>query len=85
MEKATGIVRKLDELGRIVIPKELRIQFDIKEKDSVEIFVNDSSIILKKHEKNCLFCGSTKKLTNFKDKLICHKCMEGITKKFIIK
>ena len=81
MEKATGIVRKLDELGRIVIPKELRDQFDIKEKDPVEIFVDDNSIVLKKYEESCLFCSSTEELTRFKDKLICHKCMEGITKK----
>ena len=82
--KSTGIVRKVDELGRVVIPIELRNQFQIAEKDPIEIFVDGSSIVLKKYEKSCLFCGSTKKLDTFKGKLICHKCMEGITKKFVI-
>ena len=84
MEKTTGIIRNTDELGRIVIPKELRDIFEIKEKDPIEILVNDNSIVLKKYEKSCIFCDTTKKLTKFKNKLICHKCMESITKKFII-
>ena len=84
MEKATGRVRKVDELGRVVIPSEIRKNLDIKEKEPMEIFVDGSDIILKKYEKYCLFCSSTKKLTEFKGKLMCHKCMEGITKKFVI-
>ena len=78
--KSTGIVRKVDELGRIVIPIELRNQFQIAEKDPIEIFVDGSSIILKKYEKACLFCGNTKKLSNYKDKLICNKCLSQIKK-----
>ena len=78
--KSTGIVRKVDELGRIVIPIELRNQFQIAEKDPIEIFVDGSSIILKKYEKACLFCGNTKKLSNYKDKLICNKCLAQIKK-----
>lgn len=85
MEKATGIVRKVDELGRIVIPKEIREQFDIQEKDSLEIFVEGNSIIFQKYERSCIYCCSTKKLSTFKGKLICHKCMEGIVDKFILK
>ena len=84
MNRDMGISRKVDELGRIVIPKEIRNQFNIQEKDPVEIFTEGNSIVLKKYEKSCLFCGSTKKLDTFKGRLICHKCMEGITKKFII-
>ena len=78
--KSTGIVRKVDELGRVVIPMELRNQFHIAEKDPIEIFVDGSSIVLKKYEKSCLFCGNTKKLTNYKDKLICNKCLSQIKK-----
>ena len=76
--KATGIIRKVDELGRVVIPIELRNQFQIAEKDPIEIFVDGSSIVLKKYEKSCLFCGNTKKLSNYKDKPICNKCLKQI-------
>ena len=73
--KATGIVRKVDELGRIVIPIELRNKLDIAIKDPIEIFVEGSSIILKKYEPNCIFCGGSKELTSYKDKLVCSKCL----------
>lgn len=76
--KSTGIIRKVDELGRVVIPIELRNQFHIAEKDPIEIFVDGSSIILKKYEKSCLFCGNTKKLSEYKGKLICNKCLKQI-------
>lgn len=77
--KSTGIVRKVDELGRVVIPIELRNKFGIQEKDPIEIYVDGSSIILKKFEPNCVFCGNTKKLIPFKDKLICSKCSSSIS------
>ena len=76
--KSTGIIRRVDELGRVVIPIEIRNQFNIIEKDPVEIFVNGSSIVLKKYEPNCIFCGSTHDLVNFNDKLICDKCAKEI-------
>ena len=76
--KSTGIVRKVDELGRVVIPIELRNQFDIAEKDPIEIFVDGTSIILKKYEKSCFLCGNTKKLVSYKDKLICNKCINQL-------
>lgn len=76
--KSTGIIRKVDELGRVVIPIELRNQFEIYEKDPLEIFVDGSTIILKKYEPNCIFCGSTKKLISYNDKLICPKCAKKI-------
>ena len=77
--KETGIVRKIDELGRVVIPIETRKKFDINEKDSIEIYVDGDSIILKKYEPNCIFCGVNKKnLLNYKDKLICKNCVEKI-------
>lgn len=79
--KATGIVRRVDELGRVVIPIELRNKFDIQVKDPIEIFVDGSSIVLKKYEPNCIFCGSSKKLISYNEKLICEKCAEKIGKK----
>lgn len=80
MLKNIGIVRKLDKLGRIVIPIELRTKFGIYEKDLIEIFVEGSSIVLKKYEPNCIFCGATKKLVAYNDKLICTKCSERLKK-----
>jgi len=77
--KATGIVRKVDELGRIVIPIELRNKLDIAIKDPIEIFVDGSSIILKKYEPNCIFCSNSKELSTYKDKLICSKCLNKIS------
>lgn len=77
--KSTGIIRKVDELGRVVIPIELRNTLKIAEKDPIEIFVEGSSIILKKHEPNCVFCGNSKKLVSYKDKLICEKCAKQIS------
>lgn len=76
--KSTGIIRKVDELGRVVIPIEIRNKFNIAEKDPIEIYVDGSSIILKKFEPNCIFCGNTKNLSKFKDKLICDKCSSKI-------
>lgn len=76
--KSTGIIRRVDELGRVVIPIEIRNQFNILEKDPIEIYVEGSSIILKKFEPNCIFCGNTKNLLNFHDKLICKNCSKKI-------
>lgn len=78
--KSTGIVRKVDELGRIVIPIELRRTLDIEEKDSLEIYMNESSIVLKKYEPACVFCGGNKEIVNYKSKNICSKCLEAIKK-----
>ena len=72
--KSTGIIRRVDELGRVVIPIEIRNQFNIVEKDPIEIYVDRSSIILKKFEPNCIFCGNTKNLIEYNDKLICEDC-----------
>ncbi len=78
MIKSTGIIRKVDELGRIVIPMELRTKLGIQEKDPLEIFVDGSSIILKKYNPNCIFCGSSKDLLAYNDHLICTKCKDKI-------
>lgn len=76
--KSTGIVRKVDELGRIVLPIELRRTLGINEKDSLEVFVDSNQIILKKYEPACIFCGSADKITVFKGKNICHECSREI-------
>ena len=78
--KSTGIIRKVDELGRVVIPIEIRNQFNIAEKDPIEIYVDGSSIVLKKYEPNCIFCGNTENLMNYNDKLICEDCSKKISK-----
>ena len=78
--KATGIIRKVDELGRVVIPIELRNKFGIAERDPIEIYVDGSSIILKKFEPNCIFCGNTKELKLYMDKLVCPSCAKQIKK-----
>lgn len=76
--KSTGIVRKVDELGRIVLPIELRRTLDIAEKDSLEIYVDDNRIILKKYEPTCVFCGSSKDVLSFKGKNICPNCLNEL-------
>ena len=78
--KSTGIIRKVDELGRVVIPIEIRNQFNIAEKDPIEIYVDGSSIILKKYEPNCIFCGNTENLISYNDKLICEDCSKNMSK-----
>ena len=76
--KSTGIIRRMDELGRVVIPIEIRNQFKIAEKDPIEIYVYGPSIVLKKFESNCIFCGNTKNLLTYNDKLICESCSNKI-------
>lgn len=73
--KATGIVRKVDELGRVVLPMELRKTFDIKIKDAMEIYVDDEAIILKKYEPACIFCGNANNVVNYSGKNICKICV----------
>ncbi|MCD8322468.1 MAG: AbrB/MazE/SpoVT family DNA-binding domain-containing protein [Oscillospiraceae bacterium] len=77
--KATGIVRKVDELGRIVLPIELRRTLDIAEKDALEIFVSDDTIILKKHQASCVFCSGTKGIVSYKGKNICQACLDDLS------
>ena len=76
--KSTGIVRKVDELGRVVLPIELRRTLDIEVKDSLEIYVDGSQIILKKYEPACIFCGNALDITNVKGKNICKYCLAEI-------
>lgn len=76
--KSTGIVRKVDELGRVVIPIELRRTLDIEEKDALEIYVDSDRIILRKYEPACVFCGNADDVVNFKGKNVCKHCMEAM-------
>lgn len=79
--KATGIVRKVDELGRIAIPIELRRTLDIAEKDALEIYVDGEQIILKKYEPSCIFCKDAREVINYKGKNVCKKCLEEMRNK----
>lgn len=76
--KSTGIVRKVDELGRIVLPIELRRTLDIAEKDSLEIYVDDDSIILRKYQPACIFCDNAKDILTFKGKTVCRDCVRSL-------
>lgn len=76
--KSTGIVRKVDELGRVVIPIELRRTMNIQEKDALEIFVDGERIILKKYEPACVFCGNADSMRNIMGKNICMDCLSSI-------
>ncbi len=78
--KATGIVRRLDKLGRIVIPSELRETFNIGLGAPLEIFIYDETIVLQKYESTCALCGSKEDLTPHHDKWICNACRNEIAK-----
>jgi transcriptional pleiotropic regulator of transition state genes len=79
--KSTGIVRRVDELGRVVIPKELRRTHAIEEGDPLEIFTDDGGkIILRKYEPSCIFCGQAKNMKFHKGKNICSDCITELRK-----
>lgn len=76
--KSTGIVRKVDELGRIVLPIELRRTYDLAVKDAIEIYTEDDKIILKKFQRSCIFCGNSENLVDYKGKTVCADCVEEL-------
>ncbi|MDD6919901.1 MAG: AbrB/MazE/SpoVT family DNA-binding domain-containing protein [Eubacteriales bacterium] len=76
--KDTGIIRKVDELGRVVLPMELRKKLNINIKDPLEIFVDGETILLKKYEPTCVFCGNDKDVVNVNEKNICKNCIEEL-------
>ncbi|MBO8159966.1 AbrB/MazE/SpoVT family DNA-binding domain-containing protein [Thermosyntropha sp.] len=78
--KSTGVVRKVDELGRIVIPIELRRTMGIEEKDALEIYVDNDKIILRKYEPACIFCGNAEEVINYKGKNLCRACLTELSK-----
>jgi transcriptional pleiotropic regulator of transition state genes len=75
--RATGYVRKLDSLGRIVLPKSLRRQLDIKVGDNIEMFVdNDGNVVLDKYLPRCIFCENvSENLVEYKGKVMCRECL----------
>ena len=77
--KARGIVRRVDELGRLVIPKELRRKIDVMDGDEVEILGGEGCIIIKKYSPACAFCGGDEELVSFKDRKICSDCIREIS------
>ncbi|GAA0736600.1 AbrB/MazE/SpoVT family DNA-binding domain-containing protein [Clostridium oceanicum] len=77
--KSTGVVRKVDKLGRIVLPKELRRVFDIKgDETSLEIYTEGEKIVLAKYQPACIFCGEGDNIINYKGKNVCEKCLKEL-------
>lgn len=77
--RSTGIIRKVDELGRIVLPVELRRTMDIAERDQLEIYLDGDKIVLKKNDPACVFCGATQRLSDYRGKQICRDCIESVS------
>ena len=80
--KSTGIVRKIDSLGRIVLPKETRKILDIKEKDTIEIFIDNNRIVLEKYHPTCIFCGNSENVIYFNSKRVCPDCIQKLKDNF---
>lgn len=78
--KSTGIVRKIDEVGRIVLPIEIRKTLNMETRDAVEIFVDSDQIVLRKYEPSCIFCGNADNVKMFKGKLVCASCAKQLSK-----
>lgn len=76
--KSTGVVRRVDELGRIVLPIEIRKILDIKQKDAVEIFTDNDRIVLQKYQPACVFCNNTEDVIYFSGKRICAQCINTL-------
>lgn len=78
--KTTGVLRKIDGLGRVVIPMEIRNKLEISQNDPLEIHVEGNSIVLRKYEPDCTFCGSSKNVIEFKGKNVCEKCCKELSR-----
>lgn len=76
--KSTGVVRRVDELGRIILPIELRRTFEMSIKDPIEIYTEDDKIVLKKFQRTCVFCDSAEDLIDYKGKMVCKECLEEL-------
>ncbi len=77
--KSSGIVRKTDSLGRIVIPKGLRQKLEIEDDDYVEIIEENDCLVLRKYHPRCVFCGGTERLLKYREKYICRNCIEVLS------
>lgn len=80
--KSTGVVRKVDELGRVVLPISIRQIMDINEKDALEIFTDENKIILQKYQPSCIFCNNADNIVFFNGKRICEECLAKIKASF---
>ena len=80
--KATGIVRRIDDLGRVVIPKEIRRTMRIREGDPLEIFLDGDHIVLQKYQPACTFCQSSDNIVYFQGKRVCAACLAKIKEQF---
>jgi transcriptional pleiotropic regulator of transition state genes len=80
--KSTGVVRKVDELGRIVLPIEIRKTLDIQQKDAIEIFIDEDKIILQKYQPACIFCNQVDDVVYFSGKRVCTACIEKMKSHF---
>jgi len=78
MLRRTGVARKVDQLGRVVLPAEVRRHFDISPGDLIEIAVESDAILLTKVENRCVFCGETASLSEFSGKLVCGECVNRL-------
>lgn len=76
--KSIGIVRRVDELGRIVLPSELRRTLDIGDREQLEIFVEGDRIVMKKYRPTCMFCDSSRGLSTYRGKNICRRCLQEL-------
>lgn len=77
--EATGMVRKIDSLGRIALPAQLRKKLEVKARDELEIFVDGDHIILQGYKPACIFCGGLAGVSLFKNKTVCKKCVKNIS------
>lgn len=76
--KPAGFILKVDQLGRVVIPKPIRNKYELKTDDTLEVFIDDNGFFLKKYLKTCTFCGKDENLTDFKDKVVCKDCLKEL-------
>lgn len=76
--KSTGIIRKVDELGRVVLPVEIRRRLDIAERDELEFYLEDDRVVLKKYEPSCIFCASGCNLVNYHGRNVCMDCIHKL-------
>ena len=76
--KSTGIVRKVDELGRIVLPIEMRRTLGVDNRDPIEMFLDGKNIILRKYAPGCVFCGNPKEIIEYTGKRVCRDCIRGM-------
>lgn len=76
--KSIGIIRKIDELGRVVLPKSIREHMDINERDPMEIYVDGNRIVLQKHQAFCVFCGECEDLIHYHEKCLCPACLKNL-------